>query len=67
MWAWDASVSTDVSHYVVKVALTMMLGWVDVGETVDLHMEYDPPTPAVGEVTFLNVDAVDFAGNRSER
>ena len=66
IWTWDASISTDVAHYVLKVALTSALSWIDVGMTPDLTIAYDPPTPAVGEVVFLSVDAVDFAGNRSE-
>ncbi len=63
-WTWDPSVSTDVALYIVQVAIAG-LSFVDVGATPDLSMVYDPPTPLVGEVVFVNVEAEDFAGNRS--
>jgi len=66
-WSWDASISTDVSHYILQVAFTAALLWTDVGMTPGLSIDYDPPTPEIGEVVFVNVEAEDFAGNRSSR
>ncbi len=63
-WSWDPSVSTDVALYIVQIALSGTL-WVDVAATSDTWIEYEVPIPTVGSVVYVNVEAEDFAGNRS--
>jgi len=64
-WTWIASTSPDVALYIVQIAMFGTL-WMDVAATPDTWIEYDPTTPLVGEVVFVNVEAEDFAGNRSQ-
>ncbi len=65
-WLWDASVSTDVVAYILKISLGLPLVWIDVGQTPETFIEYEMPTPAPGEVVYMSVEAMDAAGDRSD-
>jgi len=75
MWLWDPSISTDVAFYTIYLTVQTFSGqspaWeriasVFVSEnqrTYDHHAEI----PGPGELYVYDVQAVDYAGNESQR
>lgn len=80
-WAWDASASTDVAYYVMAIALLHPVGIIttDLGpfpvyqldpftdwtQTTDTSVPDTVPNPPTGACWWIDIDAVDAAGNRS--
>ena len=71
MWIWDASSALDLAFYVMLMASTTQAGtppvWVEVATPTIEQYDASAHIPALGECLIFDVQAEDWAGNRSLR
>jgi len=66
-WLWDPSISLDVAFYIVMMATSPQpVVWQEVHTTPGLFYE-ENSAPVVGECIYYDIQAEDWASNRSVR
>lgn len=69
-WSWNPSASHDVAAYIMTIALRTMgeIGPAqDFAFTAELSLADTVPVPAVGSCYIVRVEAMNYAGNRSDQ